>query len=179
MDFYIGTIMPFPYNFVPRNWAACNGQLLPIASYTTLFSLIGTYYGGDGRTTFALPNLNGGNGQPQRIAIGQGTGPGLTPRTIGETVGADTVTLTEAQIPSHSHGFEIYTDGTGQTTQPVAGQTLISAGSNGFVDPLPSPTTFTPGAVAAAGGNQGHPNDQPTLQLDYCICLEGIYPIFN
>lgn len=174
-------VMPFPYNFVPRGWAPCDGRLLAISTYSTVYSLIGTTYGGDGHTTFALPNLNGAQGRSPAVVAGQGQGPGLTMRTLGETLGTDTVTLTTQEMPAHAHGMVIYgTAGSQSTNVPAAGMTWTSTAANGYVTPPGTqPTTFAPGAIMNSGGNAPHPNDQPSLDLIYCIALEGIYPSFS
>lgn len=179
-DFITGTVAPFPYNFVPRGWMPCDGRALSIPQYTALYSLIGTTYGGDDKTIFNLPSLNAANGQPARIVAGEGAGPGLSPRRMGEKVGSDTVTLTSEQIPPHSHGFALYTSGANPTTVPATGDTVAIGDSNGFVaPPIKSPTTFAPQAIEAAGGGQPHANDQPVLELIYCICVDGEYPQFS
>lgn len=181
MEFYLGTILSFPYGFIPRGWLACDGQLVPISTYNTLFALIGTIYGGNGSSTFALPDLNGGAGaHTPRVAAGQGHGAGLSPRAVGQEIGADTVTLSVAQMPAHSHNFELYTAADNATAQPAAGDTLFTPLSNGFVSPpIPEATTFDANAVIPAGGSQPHQNDQPTLQFKYGICVDGIFPSFN
>lgn len=180
MEMILGTVMPFPYGFVPRGWAPCDGQLLPISSNTALFSLIGTYYGGDGRTTFALPQLNGTNGRPGRVAAGQGQGPGLSQRVMGEMLGEDEVTLTASQIPAHNHGLALYTAGASSSATPTAGATLMAPVSNGYLPPpAVAPNTLAPDAVIPAGQGAAHENDQPTLDLVFCICTQGTYPSFG
>ena len=178
-EFFIGTLMPFPYNFVPKDWLACNGQLLPIQSYTALFSLIGTYYGGDGRTNFALPHLNTtGGGNPIRAVMGQGDGPGLTPRSIGTMIGTEQVTLELNQLPTHTHGFAMPPagPGTAPTTTPSSGGVLIDQSAGTFVKPSNAPVQLSPLTIAPAGEQAPHPNDQPWLGLYWCICYLGIYP---
>ncbi len=173
---FIGTIMPFPYNFVPRGWMPCNGQLLPITSNTALFALIGTYYGGNGQTNFALPNINGST---VRVVVGQGQGPGLSDYSIGEMLGADSITLLPTDIPYHTHAMTLYR-GTTNVAEPSAGATLIDPNTTGFLPAGTAPQTMlAPQTVAVAGGSQPHPNDQPTLQLYYCIATEGIFPSFQ
>jgi microcystin-dependent protein len=181
MDFYIGTLMPFPYNFVPKTFLACNGQILPIASYTALYSLLGTYYGGDGRTSFALPHLNStGGGNPTRVVMGQGAGLGLTPRRMGEQVGTQQVTLLPSELPRHTHGFGLPAAGDpDQASQtPVAGGTMIDPGASGIYvkDGTPPQTALSPLTVAPAGNSLPHDNMQPWMELYWCICYVGIYP---
>jgi microcystin-dependent protein len=173
---FIGTIMPFPYNFVPRGWMACNGQLLPIQQYSTLFALIGTTYGGNGTSNFALPNINGST---VRVVAGQGQGPGLSDYTIGESLGTDTVTLTSAEIPPHNHPMTLYR-GTTNVATPTAGATLADPGMVGFLPPGSMPQTpLAPQTIGPAGSGQPHSNDQPTLQLFYCIAYVGDFPSFQ
>lgn len=181
MDVFIGTVMPFPYNFVPRGWLACNGQILPIVSYTALFSLIGTYYGGNGQTNFALPHLNTTSNQVIRVAAGQGTGPGLTPRSIGQPLGTDTVTLLSTQLPRHDHPMTVYGSIASRSAVPTAGGAMVDPSYNGFVAPTPPPVMvpLSPSTVLPAGGNQAHPNDQPVLSLYFCIAYEGTFPSFG
>lgn len=179
MDFYIGTLMPFPYNFVTRGWMACNGQLLPIQQYSALFSLIGTYYGGNGTSTFALPYLNTtGGGDPVRAAMGQGNGPGLTPRTMGEIIGAETVTLGVSELPSHTHGLAMPPAASGQTATPTppANGVLIDQSVGTFVPPGPSTVLLNPLTIAPAGQQSPHDNQQPWMSLYWCICYEGAFP---
>lgn len=183
-DPFIGEIVAVGFYFDqngfsgPGSWLPCDGRLLQIAAYTPLFSLIGTTYGGDGRTTFALPNLNGTtNG---RLAIGQGQGPGLSQRTMGQAVGAMTVTLTRDEMPSHVHAMRLgptgaagASSGPGQPGASVA----LDPSFNGFVQPQPD-TAFAANAIAYDGGGEPHANDQPTTGLWYCIAVEGIFPPF-
>ncbi|MDE3080798.1 MAG: tail fiber protein [Paracoccaceae bacterium] len=180
METIMGTVMPFPYGFVPKGWEPCNGQLLPISSNSAMFALIGTLYGGDGRTNFALPQLNGTNGQPGRVAAGQGQGPGLSQRVMGEMLGEDEVTLTASEMPVHTHGFALYTAGAAASAAPTAGATLMAPASNGYLPPpAAQPTDLSPSTVMPAGQNAPHGNDQPTLDLVYCICTQGIFPSFG
>lgn len=180
METILGTVASYPYTFVPMGWLPCDGQLLQIAQHQALFSLIGTVYGGDGKTSFALPNLNGGNGAPTRVVAGQGQGPGLSARSLGETLGADQQTLTEAQLPAHGHAMAMAATGPGASAAPLPGAALVSEVSDGFLPaPVPQPTQFSPEAMAAAGGGAPHANDQPALGLIYCIAVTGIYPSFS
>jgi len=170
---FIAEIRIFAGNFAPRGWAFCNGQLLPISQNTALFSLIGTTYGGDGRSTTALPNLEG------RAPMHPGRGPGLTARRLGEKVGTETVTLSEAQIPSHSHTLRATTSRAAANTAPSNTASLSRSGGG---DSLYQTNTsanlvdLASGAVSTAGGSQAHTNLQPFLTLNFIIALEGLYP---
>lgn len=148
MDLFIGEIRIFAGNFAPRGWALCNGQVLPIVKNTALFSILGTTYGGDGRTTFALPDLCG------KSPMHQGAGAGLSPRALGESGGAASVALSLNQLPAHSH------------------QAMCQ------VSPYSSPpdTMMSVQAVQAAGGGQPHNNMQPYLGLNFIISLQGVFP---
>lgn len=169
---FIAEIRIFAGNFAPRGWALCDGQLLPIAQNAALFSLIGTTYGGDGRTTTALPDLRG------RAPMHPGRGPGLTPRQLGQATGAPTVTLTEAQLPSHGHDQwatgAAGDDDPGPSVMPARadGAALYSADGQALVE-------AAEGAVSATGGGQAHANDQPWLGLNFIIALVGLFPSRN
>jgi microcystin-dependent protein len=190
MDPLIATIMMFGGNFAPRGWAFCHGQLLSISNNTALFSILGTQFGGDGRTTFGLPDLRG------RTPIGYGHGSGLTPRSIGEKAGQEYVTLTEAQMPQHSHSAQA--SGGGLTVQnadanqsaPDGSSYIAKPRSTGgintqvFTNTSSAPVDIQGGGtgqinVGVAGGSQSHNNMQPFLVLPYIIALEGIYPSRN
>lgn len=165
---FIGEIRLFPYNFAPRGWAFCQGQLLSIAQNTALFSLLGTTYGGNGQTTFGLPDLRG------RAALSSGQGPGLQPYTLGEQAGVESVTLNSNQMPGHSHPLNA-TSSEADAGRPA--NTYLAAG--GAYNEKADGTTLAPGAVGSAGGSQPHENRPPVLVLNYCIALEGIYPSRN
>jgi microcystin-dependent protein len=175
MDPFIGMIQLFGFNFAPRGWAVCDGSLLSIAQNTALFSLLGTTYGGNGQTTFALPDLRG------RAPIGMGTGPGLSPRTIGEVGGTETVTLLSTQMPQHAHQLMGSSDV--QSVGTVAGNSLGSVARGATQGNVYAPGTTNQVAMgsvtAPAGGNQPHTNLQPYLVMNYCIALEGIFPSRN
>ena len=169
---FIAEIRIFAGNFAPRGWAFCDGQLLPIAQNTALFSLIGTTYGGDGRTTTALPNLQG------RAPMHPGRGPGLTARRLGEKVGTETVTLTEAQIPSHDHTLR---GSTGLASPGGPTNTSSLARSRGGITAYQTNTTanlvdLNSSALSTTGGGQAHTNLQPFLTLNFIIALQGLYP---
>jgi microcystin-dependent protein len=183
---YIGEIIAVGFFFgngFSQSWLPCNGQLLPISEYEALYSLIGTIYGGDGQSNFALPNLNGDGTPPHpgRVAISQGTGPGLSNRVIGETIGVNDVTLTANQLASHTHQMQLAQAGTANATPgPGSGgsSVAINPSFNGFVTDDPD-TSFSPNAITPVGSSQPHPNNQPTNGLWYLICYSGIYPSFG
>lgn len=157
MDDYLAEIRLFAGNFAPMCWAFCHGQLMSIAENSALFSLLGTTYGGDGQTTFALPDLRG------RVPVCTGQGPGLTYRELGEQAGNENVTLISTQIPNHTH--------------PIAKTTTTGkdVSSNTFVVGAPDGTVQT-GSSGNMGGTTPHNNMQPHTGLNYIICVEGIYP---
>ncbi len=166
---FIAEIRIFAGNFAPRGFAFCDGQLLPISQNTALFSLIGTIYGGDGRTTTGLPDLQG------RAPMHPGRGPGLTSRRLGEKGGVTTVTLAEGQMPSHNHAMSASSD-LGERSEPTSASALArTAGGNAYG----SPTNLVPLADAVlppAGGNQPHTNLQPFLTVNFIIALVGMFP---
>ncbi|PTS81558.1 phage tail protein [Sphingomonas sp. HMWF008] len=181
-DPYIGEIRPFGFNFAPRNWLFCRGQLLSIQSNTALFSIIGTYYGGNGTTNFALPNLQ------SRVTVGMGTGNGLSTYVIGEQTGEENHLLLSTEMPAHSHApYTRVKAGTADGHRvPVAGDylTRLNVTSTAFgltwlTAPLTNATTLHPSAIGLAGGNQTHPNIQPVLAINYCICVAGTFPARN
>lgn len=168
---FTAEIRIFAGNFAPRGWAFCDGQLLPIAQNTALFSLIGTTYGGDGRSTTALPNLQG------RAPMHPGRGPGLTSRRLGEKVGAETVTLSEAQIPSHSHTARLRA----KRGDPIPPSTTTSIGGSQPTNLYQTNTSanlvdMASATLSTTGGGQAHTNLQPFLTLNFIIALVGLYP---
>jgi len=175
---FIGEVIMFGGNFAPRGWAFCDGQLLAINSNQALFSILGTTYGGDGRTTFALPDLRG------RAVIGPGNGPGLSPRSLGSRTGTETVTLSVAEMPSHSH------TATGTAQVSLSNEVGTSADPEGryMANHLGGfNEDATPGAklggvtstIDATGGSQSHNNMQPSQTVHYIIALQGIFPSRN
>ena len=168
IDPFLGEIMLFAGDFVPRGYAACNGQLLPIAQNQALFSLLGTTYGGNGQTTFALPDLRG------RVPIHVGQGPGLSDRILGEVGGEEAHTLTVAEMPGHTHVMTARS-GNGTTASP-AGALFARDGADVPHYGAGADTQLSPGAIAVAGGSQPHNNMQPYLALQYCIALTGVFP---
>jgi microcystin-dependent protein len=191
MDAYIGTVMAWAPNFAPRGWMFCGGQTLSIAQYSALYSLLGVTYGGDGRNTFALPNLVG------RVPLGAGQGAGLSPYYLGQQAGSENVTLNGNQMPSHNHMAEAtnapinVSSANADSATPAAGSSIavpgVASGRDftatlGFnsADPdttLNKATSAAPGVtVGVAGGNQPHENLQPYLALNFIICIEGLFP---
>ena len=169
---FIAEIRIFAGTFAPRGWAFCDGQLLPIAQNTALFSLIGTTYGGDGRTTTALPNMQG------RAPMHPGRGPGLTERRLGETGGTDAVLLTRAEMPSHGHAMQAVQPSrrtAGDTLQPTDAY-LAAPQSGNFYTPAQNLVPMTDTMVAEAGGTEAHGNEQPYLAMNFIIALQGLYP---
>ena len=166
MEPFIGQIMLFAGNFAPRYWAFCEGQLLPIAQNAALFSILGTTYGGDGITTFALPDLRG------RAPIHPGTGPGLTYRTLGERGGVESTYLSIANLPSHNHGVPAAAEG---NTDDPSGNYIAGAGINSFS----TVQNDSSQATANTGGGQPVNIMSPYLAMNYCIALQGIFPSRN
>lgn len=167
---FIAEIKIFGGNFAPRNFALCDGQLLAIAQNTALFSLLGTTYGGDGRTTFALPDLRG------RVPIHPGNGPGLTSRRLGERGGAEDVTLNVNQIPAHNHSANAVTPA-GNSNDAAGNYWADDAGvSSGTYHTGPANAAMNAGTIGNTGGSQPHPNMQPFLAVNFIIALFGIFP---
>jgi len=169
-DNFIGEIRGFAFNFPPKGWALCNGALLPIQNNTALFSLLGTMYGGDGRSTFALPDLMG------RCAIHRGQGPGLPDYVQGQTGGAVSVVLAPIEMPVHNHPLEV-TVTPGTTTSPV-GRIPSAATPSPLGNSYGSAANhlMRPGTVHTAGAGGSHENRMPQLVMQYCIALTGVYP---
>lgn len=167
-DPFIGEIRTFGFNFAPVGWAMCNGQLLPINQNTALFSLLGTYFGGNGTTTFGLPDLR------SRVPIHMGQGSGLSEYVLGQFGGDENVALQATQLPSHSHPVNA-NDGAASSTRP-AGGVLARSGSDIYAGSPDGSTVMNTTMIANSGGNQAHPNIQPYLTLNVCIALVGVYP---
>jgi microcystin-dependent protein len=169
---YVGEIRLFAGTFEPNGWAFCDGRMLPIAENDVLFSLIGTTYGGDGQTTFGLPDLRG------RVPVHAGQGPGISqPYTLGQLDGVEQVTLTAQQMPVHSHPVLASTD-SGTTTIPQGNVPAASPGLRPYL-PIAPDVTLAFQTVGAAGGSQPHPNLMPTGVVNYIISLYGVYPTQN
>lgn len=166
---FLAEIKIFAGNFAPRGYAFCDGQLLPIAQNTALFSLMGTTYGGDGRTNFGIPNLK------DRAPIHAGRGPGLTQRRLGYVGGADSVTLNLSQIPSHSHQPRASSEENNQTS-PATHAWGTGNGNSLYRQLAAQNMNLNPGAIAPVGGNQRHNNMQPYLTLSFIIAIVGLYP---
>ncbi|MGO9238458.1 MAG: phage tail protein [Methylocella sp.] len=175
---FVGQIMLVGFNFAPIGWAFCDGSLLSISQNTALFSLLGTTYGGNGTTTFALPDLRG------RVPVGFGNGLGLTPYVLGEQTGSEIVSLTAAQMPSHTHMLGAQ-DATGNTLSPSGA--FLARGEeptnklnvNIYSTSTASPVTLNPATVQPSGSSQPHSNIQPVLAMNYIIALVGIFPSRN
>jgi microcystin-dependent protein len=166
-DPFVAEIRMFPFNFPPKGWAFCNGQLMPISQNTALFSLLGTTYGGDGKSTFALPNLQA------RFPMQPGQGPGLSLHDLGESAGSPTVTLTEAQLPQHAHALRAAT--TASQSSP-ADHVLGESPAARIYGPATSLVPMASTAVGPAGGGEPHENRQPYQTVSFCIALQGVYP---
>lgn len=169
-DPFVAEIRIFPFNFAPKGWAWCDGQLLPLSQNTALFSLLGTTYGGNGKSNFALPNLQG------RAPMHPGQGPGLSLHDLGETGGSETVTLLESEIPAHTHAL-MAQGAPADTNTPVNHSIARVIGATPY---LPSSgaslAAMSNQALTPAGGDAPHNNMQPYLTLYFCIALQGVYP---
>lgn len=168
---FIGEIRMVGFNFAPAGWAACNGQLLAISEYDALFALIGTTYGGDGQTTFGLPDLRG------RLPLHRGSGLGLSTYLIGQKSGAESVALIGQQMPVHQHVVNVARDGT-RTNSP-AGNMLGSGEADVYTHDTGAPVQMAPQQVGSVGGSQPHPNMHPFLCINFVISLYGIFPSRN
>ena len=170
-DPFVAEIRIFPFNFAPKGWAWCDGQLLPLSQNTALFSLLGTTYGGNGKSNFALPDLQG------RAPMHPGQGPGLSLHDLGETGGSDTVSLLESEMPAHSHAYSV---SQADATERIPAGQKFGAGLGGVVayaTPAGGNTVqLSANALAPAGGDQPHNNLQPYLTFYFCIALQGVFP---
>jgi len=179
---FIGEIRTFGITFAPQGWMDCDGRLLSIPSYAVLYSLLGTNFGGNGSTSFGLPDLRG------RVALGVGQGPGLSSYTLGEQAGSETVTLNSGEIPSHTHTLSTDTEGFKQAPTAFSNSPsgasypshylLLNSGGgtsnySSFLATAPNPTTLDPRSLGVAGQNGPHENQQPYLTMRYCICVQG------
>jgi microcystin-dependent protein len=168
---FLAEIRIFPFNFPPKGWAFCDGQIMVISQNTALFSLLGTTYGGDGKSNFALPNMQG------NAPMHPGQGPGLSLHDLGESSGSDTVTLLESEMPQHSHSV-VGTTTSSNSDVPMPTNTLGKS-NGGFAYVPPAGQTIVqldPNTIAPAGGDQPHNNLMPYLTLNFCIALQGVYP---
>ena len=167
---FVAEIRIFPFNFAPTGWAMCNGQLLPISQNTALFSLLGTTYGGDGKSTFGLPNLQGS------APLHPGQGPGLSLRDLGEIGGEQNVTLISSEMPAHSHSARGLAGAGGQGP---SGNTWAEANQRGISTYIPSSAQnvqMSPQALSLSGGSLPHNNMMPYLTLNFCIAMQGVFP---
>jgi microcystin-dependent protein len=181
-DQFVAEIRIFGFNFAPTGWAQCNGQLMAISQNTALFSLLGTTYGGDGKSTFALPDMMGNI--PLHVGRNQ-PGPGLSVYDLGQTAGTPNVTLLQTELPAHTHtatvsssSASVTTSSTNQMARPYKGS-LQAASTGLFYSPNPPTTVMAPQAIGLQGGGLPHNNMMPTLTLNYCIALQGIFPARN
>lgn len=182
MDGYLATIIMFAGNFAPRGWAFCQAQLLSIAQNTALFSLLGTTYGGNGQTTFGLPDLRG------RVPVGAGQGPGLPSVTLGEMAGENTHTLINPDMPAHVHPAQLSATSAAATSSNPSGNSLAAANGTdsqggdctiNIYGPAGTQVALNGPVIGVAGGSQPHNNMQPYLGMNYVICMEGIFPSRN
>ncbi len=167
-DPFVAEIRIFPFNFAPTGWAFCDGQILPLSQNTALFSLLGTTYGGNGQSNFALPNLQG------RAPMHPGQGPGLSLHDLGETGGSETVTLLQSEMPAHSH--PVRASAQDATTRVAAGQLPATGTGVAMFGQQSSNVSLSDKSLAPAGGGQPHNNMQPYLTLNFCIALQGVFP---
>ena len=172
-DQFVAEVRIFPFNFPPTGWAFCDGQLLPISQNTALFSLLGTTYGGDGKSTFALPDMQG------NVPIHPGQGPGLSLYDLGQTGGVETVTLLQSEMPAHAHGVGMAKNALGDSITPANSVWATAAAGRGaaalYAPPAPT-GTVNPNSLSPSGGGLPHNNMQPYLTLNFCIALQGIFP---
>jgi microcystin-dependent protein len=171
---FLGEIRAFPFNFAPNGWAFCSGQILSIAQNTALFSLLGTNYGGNGTSNFALPDLRG------RLAVSSGQGPGLSDYTLGSQSGVETVTMLSSEMAAHNHAANCTNV---MANQPGPSGNVWAADGAGITSeygpPVGGPPHMAAQAIGATGGNQPHTNLMPYLALNYCIAMQGIFPTRN
>jgi microcystin-dependent protein len=168
-DPFVAEIRIFPFNFAPKGWAWCNGQLMPLSQNTALFSLLGTTYGGDGKSTFALPDLQG------RAPMHPGQGPGLSLHDLGETGGSETVTLLESEMPAHTHTLNTYPHDPSDRFNPT-GAALGRSNNGNAYGPAGSLGNMAFQSLAVAGSSLPHNNMQPYLTCYFCIALQGVFP---
>jgi microcystin-dependent protein len=167
-DPFVAEIRIFPFNFAPKGWAWCDGQLMPLSQNTALFSLLGTTYGGNGKSNFALPDLQG------RAPMHPGQGPGLSLHDLGETGGSETVSLLESEIPAHIHTMRAAPEA-GEENDPAGAALGVTIG-NTLYNNGSTLAALAPEALAPAGGDQPHNNMQPYLTFYFCIALQGVFP---
>jgi microcystin-dependent protein len=168
-DPFVAEIRVFPFNFAPSGWAWCDGQLLPLSQNTALFSLLGTTYGGNGKSNFALPDLQGA------VPFHPGQGPGLGLYDLGQTGGTETVTLLESEMPMHVHALQVSAGDVAETNIP-AGNALTRSKNGNIYSSNSTLKAMAPEALAPNGGNQPHNNMMPYLTFYFCIALQGVFP---
>jgi microcystin-dependent protein len=168
-DPFVAEIRIFPFNFPPKGWAFCDGQLLPLSQNTALFSLLGTFYGGDGKSTFALPDLQGS------VPMHQGQGQGLSQRFLGEQSGSESVTLLVTEMPFHTHTLQA-TAVPADLKEPQDGTVLTRNVNGSIYNPSGPLVTMAPEALTPAGGSLPHNNMMPYLTLNFCIAMQGVFP---
>jgi microcystin-dependent protein len=169
MDPFVAEIRMFPFNFAPKGWAFCDGQILPLSQNTALFSLLGTTYGGDGKSNFALPNMQG------NVPLHPGQGPGLSLYDLGEQGGSETVTLLESEMPAHAHGLMGSADPADQLAPAPTRSFAVSQNVQAYT-PAANLVNMADQALAPAGGDQPHNNMMPYLTVSFCIALQGVFP---
>jgi microcystin-dependent protein len=173
-DQFVAEIRMFGFNFAPTGWAFCDGQLMPISQNTALFSLLGTTYGGDGKSTFGLPNLQGS------AVMHSGQGPGLSLHDLGEVSGTQNVTLLQSEMPAHNHVLSVSTSAADEEGSKNPGNNTLGKGQASATlyatFPTASTVTMDPQALGVGGGSGPHNNVMPSLTLNYCIALQGIFP---
>ncbi len=169
-DPFIGEVRPFAFDFTPRGWAACDGQLMLITQNVALYSILGATYGGDGKTTFGLPNLMG------RVVVGAGAAPGLTPRALGEAGGANAVTLLRSQVPTHRHEMKAAAGRTPNRSPDPSSVLNVSGGGSAYAATTPTTPMSDTMLSTAEGHSQPHENRMPYLAVTFCIALEGVFP---
>jgi microcystin-dependent protein len=170
MDPFVAEIRIFPFNFAPKGWAWCDGQLMPLSQNTALFSLLGTTYGGNGKSNFGLPDLQGS------APMHPGQGPGLSLHDLGEKAGSETVTLLESEIPSHPHAMQANAFPANLQAPSDVRALAQSAGGVAYKAPPATMTTMNPVELGPAGGDQPHNNMQPYLTFYFCLALQGVFP---
>jgi microcystin-dependent protein len=170
MDPFVAEIRIFPFNFAPKGWAFCNGQILPLSQNTALFSLLGTTYGGDGKSNFALPNMQG------NTPMHPGQGPGLSLHDLGETGGSETITLLQTEMPIHTHAMRDHDIDLGELNAPANNRSLAKSANATAYTAAANLLTMAAQALPPAGGSLPHNNMQPYLALNFCIALQGVFP---
>jgi microcystin-dependent protein len=170
MDPFVAEIRIFGFNFPPKGWAFCDGQILPLSQNTALFSLLGTTYGGDGKSNFALPNMQG------NAPMHPGQGPGLSLHDLGETGGSETVSLLESETPAHSHALRADAGDVADKPAPATNRSFAFSNNTNAFRASGTHVSMAPEALPPAGGDQPHNNLMPYLTLNFCIALQGVFP---